>query len=465
MSTFSGLSTALSALYAQRRGLDVTGQNVANANTEGYSRQRPVLEAVGAPVTPAFFSTYEGAGGGVDVADVQRLRDAFLEVRGQTEHGRMAFLAERSDALARVEDLLAEPGDTALQEQLADFWNGWQDVANSPGDPAARSQLLQRAGTLVDTLHAADTALRTSWTATRTELRALVDEVNTTAANVADLNVAIKRNVQIGSPASELRDRRDVLVMRLAELTGAATRASDDGTLDVFLGGTTLVRGASSAALQVGGAALFDQETASPPVPVRVTWAQDGSPAAVEQGRAAGMLDTLNATLPGMATRLDAFTAQLVTRVNEVHRTGYGLDGATGRDFFVASGTGIHTVALAVRDERHVAASRYGGDLDHGKADEVAAVSTEPNGPDATYRQLVVDLGVQAQTASRRAEIQGNITTQVDAAREAEAGVDVDEEMVNMLAFQRAYEGAARMLTAVDQALDTLINRTGLVGR
>jgi flagellar hook-associated protein 1 FlgK len=464
MSTFSGLSTALSALYTHRRGLDLTGQNIANANTEGYSRQRLNLEAIGAPATPAFFSTYEGAGGGVTVADMQRLRDAFLESRGQTEHAKGHFLSVRSDALAGIEDVLAEPGDTGLQAQLSEFWNGWHDVANRPGDTAARSQLLQRASTLTDSLHQAHDALDRQWTATRTQLRTVVDEVNTAARNIAELNLAIRRDSQADIPSNELADRRDLLVMRLADLVGATTRGGEDGVLDVYVGGTALVRGSVSVELQVAGADVFDQTMATPPQQVVIEWKKDGYPATVTAGQAAGHLDSLNSTVPGYATRLDGFAADLATRVNTVHRTGFGMDGVDNRDFF--TGTTAASITVAVATPEQLGASAFpAGARDGSRADQVAALAVDPNGPDGFYRQLVVDLGVDTQTAARRSQIQGDVTAKVDASRDAQSGVDLDEEMVNMLTFQRAYEGAARVMSSIDQALDTLINRTGLVGR
>ena len=128
-------------------------------------------------------------------------------------------------------------------------------------------------------------------------------------------------------------------------------------------------------------------------------------------------------------------------------------------------------LAVAVTDPVEVAASAQRraptgtGDRGGAKAAELAELATAKGGPDDLYRRTVVALGVEAQTANRRVDIQANILAQVDAARESEAGVNLDEEMTNMLAYQRAYEGAARFVSAVDQMLDTLINRTGIVGR
>ncbi len=465
-STFSGLSTALSALYAQRQGLDLAGQNVANANTEGYTRQRLNLASRGAPTTPAFYSTYDGPGNGVDVTDIGRLRNQFLEQRGHTEHGTNNLLTVRKTTLSQIEDIFNEPSDSGVQSQLSDFWNAWHDVANRPGDKAARSQLMQRASTLSDSINQASSSLETQWQSNRTQLTTLVAEVNTTAKAIGELNTAIRRNTQAGLPANEMADQRDLLIMKLADKVGASVKTGQDGALDVYVGGSALVRGQTVQQLQVSGATEFSQAMldASPRQTVQVTWEGDGYPAALTSGEGAGYLEALNTLVPKAYDDGRQFVDTLLISVNTLHAAGYGSDGVTGRDLFVRAADGTVSVAITSVDQV-AAADTAGSTLDGGMATKLAALGRDPAGPDAALRQLVTQLGVDAQTANRRSAIQASITTQVDASRESESGVDLDEEMTNMLAFQHAYEGAARVLTAIDQSLDTLINRTGLVGR
>ena len=148
MSDFSGLRLALTALEAHKRGLEVAAQNVANANTDGYSRQRVDLVAIGAPAVPALWSKFDGDGGGVKVEDVTRFRDAFLEIRAALEHGAMANLDVGASTMSRIEQLFNEPSETGIAQQLSDLWSSFDDVANHPEDAAARTQLLERAGTV-----------------------------------------------------------------------------------------------------------------------------------------------------------------------------------------------------------------------------------------------------------------------------------------------------------------------------
>ena len=459
-STFSGISTALSSLYAQRRGLDVTGQNIANANTEGYSRQRVNLQAVGANSVPAVYSRSDGPGSGVSVSSQQRLRDNFMESRAQSEHARSAYLDSTQAVYARIEDVFAEPSDTAIASQLSDFWAAWGDVANDAGDEAARIQLMERGESLTDGLRAAHDALSSQWDSVRVQAGAYERDINDAATAIAKFNETIKQASAAGIPANELADQRDAEVLKLAKLTGATSITKDDGTVDVFLGGSVLVSGAVSRAVVVSGSADLAGQSANE---VKLKWVEPDVEIAAG-GQLGAALDTLNDILPEYATKLDTVAATLATTVNQIHTAGYGLDGVNNRPFF--SGTTATTLQLAISLPAEVAASKVaGGNLGSTNADALGALATSGSGADSLYRQMVVGLGVAAQSADRSAEIQASVVASVDAARVAESGVNLDEEMTNLITYQRAYEAASRVMTTIDGMLDTLINRTGLVGR
>jgi flagellar hook-associated protein 1 FlgK len=477
VSTFSGLSVGLSSLYAQRRGLELTGHNIANANTEGYTRQRLRLEADGGPLVPAIHSRWNGAGNGVTTADVQRLRDVFLEARSVQERGADAGLRGGQVLLSRVEAVLAEPGDSGIQSQLADFWSGWDDVANQPDSLAARSQLLERSQTLAAGLNGASDRLEKQWSASREQLGATVQDINATAASVAEYNRAIMSATKSGLSPNDLSDQRDLMVQRLGELAGVTLRPGESGSVDVYLGGTALVRGDTAERLAVTGVDSMPKPQIDPPAAtasplVGLAWERDGYPVSAG-GSAGGLVQGVNDVLPRYRDHLSGLSGSLLAQVNGVHVQGFDQSGDPGGAFFVATGDG--RLALAFTDPAKVAASdsnvtdpdtgATSGNRGGGNAARLAEMSTANGGPDELYRQVVVGLGVEAQTANRRVDIQNDILSQIDAAREAEAGVNLDEEMTSMLAYQRAYEGAARFVSAVDQMLDTLINRTGIVGR
>ncbi|WP_067473344.1 flagellar hook-associated protein FlgK [Actinomadura hibisca] len=459
MSTFSGISTSLSALYAARTALDVSGQNIANVNTDGYTRQRVDLSSVGGSTTPAVHATSNGIGGGVTVNSVTRVQDAFLQARAQIEHARSADLDGQAQVMARVEELFGEPSDTGLQSQLSDFWGAWHDVVNQPGTLAARAQLLQRGGTVADSLNTTAAGLSSLWDTTRGQATALVAEVNSAATGIAEMNQAIVRATASGLPANELSDKRDQLALRLAELTGSTATVAADGTMNVTLGGASLVSGGTARSLSVAGPATMAGVGTDPAAKVALTWT-DGAPpaeAAVSSGSLATSLRTLNDTLPGYRDKLDSVAASVAGAVNKLHTAGYDLDGAPGKPFF--TGTTAATIAVGITEPGKVAASAVtGGGLDAGNADAIAALAGDANGPDALYRSVVTDLGVESQNAKRRMTIQDTITRTNDAQRAGTSGVSLDEEVTNMLLYQRAYQAASQAISTIDSTFDSLLS-------
>lgn len=466
MSTFSGLSTALTSLHAQRRGMEVVSQNIANANTEGYSRQRADLQAIGGPIIPGLHARAVDVGSGVSVDQVTRIRDAFLDNRGRVEHGQAEYLKTQQQTLGRIEQIFAEPSDTALQSQFAELWNAFSELASRPGEPAVRTAVLQRAETLVDTLSGAHATIGSLWQSSREHLTSLVKDVNTIAATVAQLNEAVIRTTAAGQPANEIADQRDLMVMKLAELTGARAVAREDGSVDVHIGGSSLVYGSTYRQLKDTGASLMSDQATSP---VLLKWVDNDSPAVPPSGQLASVLESLNITLPAYAGRLDEIAETLATKVNAQHVLGFDRNGVAGQPFF--TGTTAELIKVAITDPDEVAAASTTGlapdgvtvigTLDGGNADKLADLATDEDGPDRKYRQFVVDLGVATQMVNRRQSIQAAVVDEVDQARLGQAGVNLDEEMTNMVAFERAYQAAAKVISTIDEMLDTLINRMG----
>ena len=177
MSTFSGLSTALSSLHTQRQALEVAGQNVANANTVGYTRQRADLRSVEPLARPSLTSGGASVGSGVRVTGVERLGDVFLDARVRAETGGAAFAATRAETYARLETTIAEPGDRGVSRALTTFWAGWEDVGNAPDSDSARAVLLENATSLAGRISTGYAAVSPQWARARPELDAALTEV------------------------------------------------------------------------------------------------------------------------------------------------------------------------------------------------------------------------------------------------------------------------------------------------
>ena len=476
MSTFSGLNTATTALWAQQRGLDVTGQNIANVNTPGYSRQRAELQSVGGNAVPAIYAVSNQVGQGVDADRVIRIRDAFLEGRAQLEGGASARLTVADDTLARIEQAFREPGDTGISAKLTEVFKAWGDVANHPTEDGARTAVLQKTATLVAELHTTAANLDAQWTQTRDEMDVLAQDVTSTLASIADLNTAIKRGNHAGLPVNELADKRDVLVLKLSAAIGATSSPGDDGQVNVSVSGSVLVSGGDAVTVQAQGTKLPAEATGTNPPRFVIS---PGGTTLMVDGSAGGQVTALRSTLPRYQDQLDSVAQKLAGEFNQAHMAGYDKTGVAGKAMF-DDGSGTDPVdtspatspitaanlTLRITDIAQLAASGVGpgANSDNGNAKKLAALATSGNGTAVAYRKLIVSLGVEASVATGNLATQNVISSQVDASRESVSGVNLDEEMTNMLQFQHAYSAAARMITTIDETLDVLINRTGRVG-
>jgi flagellar hook-associated protein 1 FlgK len=467
VSDFSSLQTALSALMTHRRAIEVTANNVANANTTGYTRRRVDLEPTGGAV-PAIFSKSTSDGNGVQINAVLRISDAFLDTKVRTETASAESDSTVAAALQGVEQIFPEPGTDGMAAQLGELWASWNDLVANPGSTAARAAVLQQASVVVDRFHEAATQLGQNRQQLVDQVGAVASKVNEYADRIAQLNDAIQSANVGGSSTADLEDQRGVLLDELSKYAAIDVRSSQSGKVDVTLDGTPLVSGVSAqhlAVTQVADPALTPLGLQR----VQMVWEVDGRPTSISGGQLAGNLTAANQSLPDAMNGLDAVAANLVSAVNTLHLAGKDLGGTTGRAFFDPTGTRASTLALSTDvaglPANLAAASATGGALDTTVGQQIAALGLAPNGPDATYRSFVAQLGTQVAAANRGSDVQASIRDRTTSDRAAVTGVSIDEEMVGLVASQHAYSAAARVMTSVDEMLDTLINHTGIVGR
>lgn len=456
----SGLYSALSGMNAHKRILDVTAHNVANVNTPGYHRQRVTLEPAGVTSVSAIFAGRSQGAGGVNVASVDRVLDELAESRLLRETAMKAHTSLTSTTLDRIEQAFPEPSDIGIAAQLDDFWAGWSDLSTRPDDLSSRTQLLERSQTVIDALRRAAVALDGLEESSRESVGRLATDINDIAGRIAELNRTI---VGSATSANDLLDQRDLLVTKLAELSGAISRPADGGQIDVYIGGRIIVSGGITQSVREIAGVL--------------QWSSDSAAVTAPASKASALAETINDTVPRYRIALDAVANELVTSVNTLHLTGYDLTGATGRIFFAPAGVTAATISLdagpngvAGRPERLAAGAPGPGPVVPGRFDgerarAMAALAGAATGPDARYRSMVSTLGVEVRSAVRRDEIQGQLVQAAANRADSVGGVSIDEEMANMMAAQRGFEAAARVLTAIDEMMGVLIQRTGLVGR
>ncbi len=466
MSSFGTLNTAVSGLLAAQRAMDVTSQNVANAATPGYSRQRVQQSSVGVTTNATFHTGTATPLGGVRIDQVIRVRDAFMEATRAAAGGRQAALDAQHTTLRGAQSLIHEPSETGLQAGMDAFFASWHELSLNPSDTAAAATVIQRGLAVTGQLHTVGNGLTAQWQETHQRLEDTVAKTNAAASDLAAVNLKIADVVAGGQPANELMDRRDTLVRTLAELVGGYALPGEDGQITVAVNGITLVHGNTAQQLTLTGASSIDNAVTDPPT---IRWA--GTAVPVETGAAAGHLATLRTDLPTVLTALDEVATSLADAVNTVHAGGFTLAGVAGGTFF--TGTGARDLALTSTDIAQLAIASAPGTVDGSVARRIGDLSSAAAssavlggpGPSERWRTLTTTLGGQVQSLATALSVQESVVNTADDAVASSAGVNLDEEMTGMLMFQRAYQASARVITTVDDMIDTLINRTGTVGR
>ncbi|MDR7434388.1 MAG: flagellar hook-associated protein FlgK [Armatimonadota bacterium] len=462
-SAFFGLDIIRRALAAQKLALDVTAHNIANANTPGFSRQEAVqattppytIPALNRPAAPGQLGT------GVQIAQIRRLRDQFIDAQIRQEGQSAAKWKAIRDALSQVEVIFNEPSDQGLSMVFSRFWNAWQEVARAPETIAVRASLREQAVTLAGAIRHTYEQLKQLRDQVDYSVSIKVDQINTLARQIFDLNRQISNIEAMGDQANDLRDQRDLLMEELTKIADVTLSETSTGKLLVFLQGRPLVGEVKVA------------ELAAVPDPMNgnlraVQWADTGQPVAFNNGEIAALLEIRDMTIPAYQRELDAIAQALMTNVNAQHRAGFDLNGASGGDFFVGAGASDIDVDASIKgDLTRIAASASGAPGDGRNALSIAQLQFAKvlNGGTATiddvYRGLISQLGVSAQEAKRLQENQDLLVEQLTLRREAISGVNIDEEVTNMIRYQHAFEAASRLARAYDEILDTLINELG----
>ncbi len=432
--TLQGLQTALSGLIANQQGLDITGHNIANANTEGYSRERAVLQT-NPPITIPAASPLTGKGAqlgtGVAVANYTRIRNTYLDAQFRTQNSALNGATTQSEELVQTQSAFNEPTSSGIASQLSAFWSSWSSLANSPTTEAAKEGVVSAGEQLARSLNQLSEQLSTLSTQAEEQYASLTGpngEVEDYANEVAQLNGQIKLAQQAGQTPNDLLDRRDLLLDKLSSLAQVTVTTQPNGMDTVTFGDAAkpLVEGAT------------------------VNWPQTLTSAAGGQLGALLSLSGEAGTLASYRTALDEVAGQLAESVNALH---------TSTPFF--TGKTAATLAVAVvPSEVQTSSTKSPG----GNDVALAIAALRGGGADQDYSALVEKLGSQVRTAEDNATNFQTTVTAVSNQRQSVSGVSMDEEMTNLITFQRGYQASARTLTAMDEMLETLILHTGAVG-
>jgi flagellar hook-associated protein 1 len=451
------LSVGTSALLAQQRAINVTGNNIANVNTPGYSRQVLNLQTGTPTESPIGTVAF-----GVNATDVERVYDRFLGVQLDTETSGLGRWQAQQGMLDRVEVVFDESGGYGLNQALTEFWNGWQDLSMNPSGTVERTVLAGDAQNLADAIRGKTADLEQIRKDIDTALTGGVADVNRLTTQIADLNRKIASIETTGGTANDYRDTRDQSLKELSEIITISSYEDSQGQTVVSTGsGRTLVESGNTWALTTRVNAQGRAQIVWPD-------AAGGSDitAEISGGRMGGWLQARDVKIDAYQTRLDDLAQGLITAVNTLHTAGYDLNGDAGTAFFTGSGAadmGVNAAILSDLDLIAASETAAGAPGNAGNAIAIHALRNDltMQGGTATFDAaagtLVSLVGSDVAEAKTYAAHQADMTSYLQSYRDSVSGVALDEEMVNLVKFQAAYNAAAKMISMADDMLDTLL--------
>lgn len=450
------------SFQAAQSGMQAAGQNVANADTPGYTRRRVTLQA-DATRSGLYMQTAPGTitSNGVSVQAYSRVRDGLLAASSWEAQTGLGAATEEKRLLGAMEGLFPADGNGSLGEAMSRFWNGWSNLADYPADNGARIALRSSASTLASTLNRLERDLTGLEQETNEALSTGVEEVNELLNGIAELNATIQTAAAQGVPDLAAEDRRDELVKELSAF--APVRAQQDGSsgYTISIDGITVIQGDQAQMLEI------DDTAQIPQVLFGNTGVAMRSREAGDDGKLGAWLRTLGETFPQTRTSLDEMAQALVTEVNAIHQGGYGLDGATGRDFFDPGGVTAGSIRLSddvLGDPKAIAAAGEAGvTADNAVARDLADLRNQKvlGGGTETVETFAIHLtsgiGGKVQRAATQVAAQGAVADHLDAMERSISGVSLDEEMTNLIQHQQSFAASARVLSTAESMIDTLL--------
>ena len=554
---FNILNTAQVGLRSQLLAMEVTGHNIANVQTEGYSRQQINFEAA-----DSRFTEMGQIGTGVRVGAIERAHDEFLYLQILGEGDRLGKSRVKHEVYDQLEILMSEKSGQSLNQSLNQFFSGLQDVASNPTSPPERSTLLAEAQNLVSTFNNIGESLFQVQQNLDAAVAVDLGKINSLTKDIASLNQAIHANEPTTFNANDYRDERDLKVKKLTELVDMDFIDELDGQISLTRNdGTPLVLRSTAftldTAINGNNKSFYDVIVRDP------AGNETNITSTVNGGTLKGYLEMRDTVVEEILDKLDRLAAGFVKEFNEIHQQGFGLDGSTGNNFFStlkttvdanANNTGLATLKATNGDPSNISVDKYEITITDSKSFSLqnltrgassgaftfrqgstfnlangfavtisgtpadgdkftlsvseraarnlsiasgvlsntskisAGVNSRTDGGNALklvglqsktvfdnvsldsagsgtftfdefYSSLVSTLGIQSSASKATFAQQEGILLQLDTRRESIAGVSIDEEMINMIKFQQAYNAAARLIAMVDELLDNMIHQ------
>jgi len=452
------LNTTREAILSNLTALNVTGNNIANVDTPGYSRLRPTFGSIG-----VIDSSHEQGQFGVKITDIQRLYDKYLEAQMVQQEQGVGYNNAQMDVLNRVEGIFNESTGGGINELLSKFWDSWSQLSANPTGITERDSLISVSQSLASMFREKANELISIQSDTNNLISDNVTELNKDLDSMVDLNTKIVETEISGGSAASARDQRAELLQKISQIIDVNYYEEANGSLNIFISnGRSLVEGTNAWKLDVSPNPansnyydVFFQDTPGVAINDRL-----------QGGKLAGLLDVRDNKVAGYLNDLDNMASTIITEVNAQHSSGYDLNGNVGGDFFSTTSTlakDMQVDPAIIADVRKVAASAtVNSDGDNAssinsiKDSLLMAVGTSTI--DNFYQTVTARVGNDVANAKLSLDHQTAIANQVQSERDAVSGVSLDEEMLNLIKYQAAYNAAGRLAAIVNTMMGTLIN-------
>ena len=509
-STFFGVSIADSGLRSSQAALTTTSNNVANVKTTGYSRQVVTQVAAGAA------AVYNGSGiigGGSEVTAIERERNWRLDQSYWSQNTIQTTWQTKSDTMSQIESVFGEPSDNGFTTVMTNFHNALESMTKSSPDPSVRTTVEAYGEAFCQYLHDAAASLQEQREGINQDVKTSVDQINSYAKQLADLNQTIAQAKASGSAANELQDQRDLLLDKLSAVAGitVSKTVKSDGDENnpiwsVSIGSQMLVNGARYnklecvASTSIANAGMFD-----------VKWEGSGDAFVPNGGSLGSQLELRDGNgtsgayqgVPYYQEQLNVFARTFARSFNEGsatsttsqtggHVMGYGADGINGRCFFAfsnnsttafrASGADYNlqyanitaaTISVSSEIKSNVSAiaaassnpTTTSGESDNNNAKALAdllqsnnCMGTDKGTPEDAINSIVTTMGTNSAYAKRMATNLSSAVATISSRRSSVSGVSTNEEASNLTMYQQAYESSAKVLNTWDDIYTTTLD-------
>lgn len=488
--TFGTFNIATSGLFASQRALDVTSHNISNAYTEGYSRQKALQRAT----MPTYGDPTGVVGTGVETYDIIRLRSNYLDQKYWGQNKTYQEWSVKQEHLEQMEGIFNEPSDTGIRIVMDEFFAALEDLSKKSGDSTYRVAVLEKANSLTVSINRNGQEIVNAIRDANFAVKNKVSEINSLAEQISNLNKHIFGFELNGNKANDLRDQRNVLLDQLSSIVNITVSEmpgpNGNNYMDVKIGGITLINHINYNKLTTVDNPEWVSDLGAGKISDVVWEGAESQKVRIESGELKGLLDIRDGDgsgfeyrgLPYYLKKLNEFTQGFVKKFNEQHIQGVDLDGNQGVDLFYEPGndpSNVNAINFKVNPDiisnpsRIAAATLNDGEDNNGNVSLLIGLRTSTDmflpgtkgTPDDFIKSLLSALSVDSSQAKRMTANSQMLVDQTVNRRLSESGVSLDEEMTNMVKFQQAYNASARMITTLDEILDTTVNRLGMVGR